>query len=243
MIRNGRALFISFTIHGAIAVAAIMALQSFSKDKPGEEARMCISLTQYREPVAKAPVVKPEPKSEVKPKPVQKPKPKPKPKPVEPEKPKHIEKIVTEAPAPVVAKAEPEPVETVTEPDPVEEVSETEEETETAVVQEAEVEAPDPVPAMSAGDRYLQAHIAIISELLQKNLYYPRIARKRGITGEVIVSFELLQNGEAVRIEIESGESTILNKAAIKTIERLSGRFPKPEAPIVLQVPINYTLQ
>jgi protein TonB len=243
MIRNGRALFISFIIHGGIAVAAIVALQSFTQEKPGEEARMCISLTQYREPVAQAPAPQPKPVPVVKPEPVKKVKPKPEPKKIEPEKPKHVEKTVTEAPAPVVAQAEPEPIEAVAEPEPKEEVVENVEEVETVAVQEAEVEAVEPVPAMSAGERYLQAHIAIISELLQKHLYYPRIARKRGITGEVIVAFELLKNGEAVRIDIEAGKSTILNKAAIKTIERLSGRFPKPNEPIVLHVPINYTLQ
>jgi outer membrane biosynthesis protein TonB len=35
----------------------------------------------------------------------------------------------------------------------------------------------------------------------------------------------------------------ILNRAAVTTIERLSGEFSKPDEPLTLQVPINYRLQ
>lgn len=89
----------------------------------------------------------------------------------------------------------------------------------------------------------MQQHLMLIAKLLKENLYYPRIARKRGITGEVVVAFELLSNGEAAGIKVSSGERMILNRAAITTIERLSGEFPKPDAPITLHVPIRYQLQ
>ena len=238
MIRNGRALVFSFVIHAAIAAAAILALESFQNDKPGEKARMCIALSQFAQPVAKAPKPLPTPPKK-QPEPP-KPKPKPKPKPVV--KPKPVEKPIIKEKAPVVvpeevAVIEPEiePVETVTEermPEP--------ETIETAAAEEV---APQPVPALSAGDQYLQEHLALITKLLQEHLYYPKMARKRGITGEVMVAFELLRNGQATRINVLSGERTTLNDAAIKTIERLSGRFPKPSEPITLHVPIRYELQ
>ena len=249
MIRNGRAFFISFAIHGLLAAAAIVALEAVTKEKPGDEAKLCISLAQYAEPVAKAPLPKPQPqkKSEPKPEPPKKIEP-PKPKP----KPKVEETRVVEEPAPVVAKAEPqkeepelpEPEPVVEEPEEaVEEIVEEEVMTEVASSEAAEEIASVAVPQKSAGEQYLQQHLAIIPELLKKHLYYPRIARKRGITGEVVVAFELLSSGEAVHIDVKSGERTILNKAAVTTIERLSGRFPKPNAPITLQVPIRYELQ
>lgn len=248
MIRNGRAFLLSFTIHGIVAALAIVALEAVTKERPGEEAKLCISLSQYTAPVAKAPIPKPQPqkKSEPKPEPLKKIEP-PKPKP------KVEETRVVDEPAPVVAKAEPKKVEPeLLEPEPVteevieeavEEIVEEEVMTEVASSEAAEEVAPVPVSAKSAGDQYMQQHLAIISELLKKHLYYPRIARKRGITGEVVVAFELLSSGEAVHIDVKSGDRTILNEAAITTIERLSGRFPKPSAPITLHVPIRYELQ
>jgi protein TonB len=246
MIRNGRALFISFVIHGAIAAAAIMALQAFQKEKPGEEARMCIALAQFARPVAKAPEPKPLPEK-VQPRPPKqesKPAPKPKPKPPKKvEKPK-IEKPIIKEKAPVAIQEE-VIEETVPEPPAVPEEAPEEEvqEEEVTAVAAAEAPAPVPVPQLSAGERYMQEHIALITKLLRENLYYPRMARKRGITGEVMVAFELQSNGKATGINVMSGERGVLNRAAVKTIERLSGRFPRPSEPITLHVPIRYELR
>ena len=243
MIRNGRALFISLVIHGSLAAAAIFAMYSFSKkEKPGQEAKICISLKQYAQPVAKAPVIE-KPKEQPKPKPVEK-KVKQVKKP-EPVKPKKVVKKVVPEPAPIVL-----PEEKVIE-ETAEEVAEVAEETveqatqevESTVTAAAKEVSEEVVPVMSAGDAYLQEHLAVIAALLRENLYYPRIARKRGITGEVVVAFELQSNGEALDVNVKSGQHAILNKAAVKTIERLSGRFPKPEQPITLHVPIRYELQ
>lgn len=250
MIRNGRALFISFAIHGLIAAVAVIILENVTREKPGHEARMCISLARYAEPVAKAPVVPPKPKPQNI---VQPPKKElPKPKPIVKEKLKPVEKRIVDTPAPVVRQAEPvkeivpqEPVLPADETPVVEEtmVTEAVETAESIPVQYAETTAPEPVPQVSAGERYFEAHLAVISELLQKNLYYPRMARKRGITGEVVVAFELSVEGEVAHIDVTSGEKSILNDAAVRTVERLSGKFPKPSEPITLHVPIRYELQ
>jgi protein TonB len=79
-------------------------------------------------------------------------------------------------------------------------------------------------------------------QLLQENLYYPRRARKRGIIGEVLVKFKLSMDAKVYSIEVLSSKSDILSRAAIKTIEDLSGKFPKPNKELTLNVPINYTL-
>ncbi len=238
--RNGRALLTSLALHGSIAVAAIVALQSFHREPPGEKAKLCIAISHFAQPVAKAPKVVPEPVTQTppKPEPKKKPKPKPKPEPVV-EKPK--EPQVVKTPEPVVQQEVQE-----SEPEEIEETENEEvvEETEAAPTQQyAEAEAAEAVPAMNAGERYLEQHLALIAKMLQEHLYYPRIARKRGITGEVVVAFELLHNGRAVHINVVSGDKNILNEAAITTIERLSGRFPKPSEPLALQVPILYELK
>lgn len=89
---------------------------------------------------------------------------------------------------------------------------------------------------------YVNQHLAKISELLQENLYYPRRARKRGVQGEVIVKFDLSTQAEVSNIEVISSSSKILSRGAIKTIQNLSMKFPKPEEKLTLSVPIAYKL-
>ncbi len=103
------------------------------------------------------------------------------------------------------------------------------------------IDAP-PAEEMTPEDAYIKAHISEIMALLRKNLYYPRMARKRGIEGKVLVRFELLQNGEIRNIEVVESERDILARAAVTTIERLEGKFPLPDETLVLNVPIMYQL-
>ena len=93
-----------------------------------------------------------------------------------------------------------------------------------------------------AQDMYINKNIDKISQLIKDNLYYPRSARKRGIQGEVVVKFTLLKDATISSIEITKSNHKILARAAKKTIERLSGKFPKPNTYLILTVPISYTL-
>jgi protein TonB len=95
---------------------------------------------------------------------------------------------------------------------------------------------------VSPEDAYIQEHINEIMALLKKNLYYPRMARKRGIEGEVLVRFELLENGDIRDVTVLEAERDILARAAVTTIERLEGRFPLPKETLTLNVPIVYRL-
>lgn len=89
---------------------------------------------------------------------------------------------------------------------------------------------------------YISEHLKKISQLLSENLYYPRSARKRNIQGAVIVKFKLSTSAKVSKIEIVSSKSEILSRAAIKTIENLSGSFPHPPQELLLHVPITYKL-
>ena len=89
---------------------------------------------------------------------------------------------------------------------------------------------------------YINNNLQKISKLLSDNLYYPRRARKRGIVGEVVVSFNILQDGSVNEVNVISSNSKILSKAARETIENLSGKFPKPSQDLSIQIPINYSL-
>jgi protein TonB len=91
-------------------------------------------------------------------------------------------------------------------------------------------------------EAYISENIAAIMALLKKNLYYPRMARKRRIEGEVLVRFELLENGDIVNITVIESVNDMLARAAVTTIERLEGKFPLPKERLVLNVPIMYVL-
>ena len=103
------------------------------------------------------------------------------------------------------------------------------------------VEMP-PDEHVSPEDAYVEAHLAEIMALLRDNLYYPRMARKRHIEGKVMVRFELLKNGEIENITVVEAQRDILARSAVKTIERLDGKFPLPSQRLVLNVPIVYNL-
>lgn len=91
-------------------------------------------------------------------------------------------------------------------------------------------------------EKYINNNLNKISNLLKDNLYYPRRARKRGIVGEVVVSFKIDTKGSVKEVKSVTSSSEILSRAAVKTIKDLSGKFPKPNEDLILQVPINYSL-
>ncbi len=61
----------------------------------------------------------------------------------------------------------------------------------------------------------------LIRNHLERFKYYPASARRRGITGEVEVAFELNDQGEAGELKILSGSGySVLDRAALKTVRR-----------------------
>jgi TonB family protein len=65
------------------------------------------------------------------------------------------------------------------------------------------------------------ARESLIRSHLERFKYYPSSARRRGITGEVEVAFELNDRGEAGELKILSGSGyTVLDRAALKTVRR-----------------------
>lgn len=108
------------------------------------------------------------------------------------------------------------------------------------------VEIKTPTPKVQApkanGQEYMQTNLSAIIAMLHENFYYPLSARKRGIQGEVVVKFTLCKNKEIKDIKILKSAPEILSKAAINTIESLSGKLPAPAEELVLELPINYKL-
>ncbi|MDA3908010.1 MAG: TonB family protein [Sulfurimonas sp.] len=231
MIRHGSSFFFSLMFHVTLLIALFFTWKNIpSINKVDCEDKVCIQLCDM---IVKKPLDKPTPKPKSKPKPIPKKinKPKVKPIPV-------VKKIEIVKEIPEVVPEEIKEEKTVEEK-PLEV---------TQIVQDVTseedviVEDTDAKQARLA-EEYMQENIAKIIQLLQDNLYYPRRARKRGTTGEVTVRFKLSTNAVAHSIEVISSKSVILSRAAIKTIENLSGKFPKPNEELILYVPINYSLK
>ncbi|MDF1878844.1 TonB family protein [Sulfurimonas sp. SAG-AH-194-C20] len=89
---------------------------------------------------------------------------------------------------------------------------------------------------------YIDENIEKIIALIKENLYYPRRARKRGIQGNVLVRFTLSKAAKVSNIEVLSSNSNILSRGAIKTIQNIDEKLPKPNQNITFNIPISYTL-
>lgn len=241
MIRHSSSFFLSLVLHGILLFGIFFTWKNIpSVNKVDCEDKVSIQLCDV---ITKKPLDKPKIEPKLKPKPIPKKiekvktKPKLKPKPVE----KKIE-IVKEVP-----KVVPEIEEVVLEEVKEEKVVEEKPVEITQTVQEKVIEKDIVVEdaqtkQVRLEQTYMQEHLAKIRELLQDNLYYPRRARKSGTVGDVMVKFTLSTDATVHSIEVLSSNSEILSRAAIKTIENLSGDFPKPPQEITLHVPINYNL-
>ncbi len=240
MIRHTPSFIISIIIHLLLLVVFFYAyryISSLSSKK--DEEKVCLKLACIIEDHKEHIKEKEKPKKIVPPKPKPKPKPKVKPKVKKPKK-EIIKKIIPKPlTVPVVkeiVKPKEEPEEIYIEPVKKEMVEE-------EVVEEVFPVEPQEDKVISQEQEYMDEHIKKIVRLLSDNLYYPRSARKRGIVGEVIVKFCLSKDATVSKIEIISSKSEILSRAAKKTIEELSGEFPKPSQELILSVPIKYELK
>jgi len=106
-------------------------------------------------------------------------------------------------------------------------------------------EASEAVPEVRTqnGTEYMDEHLGVIARLLQEHLRYPLMARKRHIEGEVVAVFRIETDGTVHDIVVKQHAHNILDRAALRTIESLSGLLPHPENPLTLEVPIRFVLK
>lgn len=94
----------------------------------------------------------------------------------------------------------------------------------------------------TAEDRYVKLNFSYIRDIIQKNIAYPHIARKKGLEGKVVVSFIVCADGEAQDITItESSGFEILDRSAVEAVRKASP-FPKPPVKAALIIPVVYKL-
>ncbi|MEA2110970.1 MAG: TonB family protein [Campylobacterota bacterium] len=226
MLRNSSALVLSFFIHTAIALAVVMLYTLYKehvdvKEKPKP---ICLCLSQVKEKV-----IAPPPAKEL-------------PKPLKSIKKEVVKKI--ELPKPVkkkIVKPKVKPQKKVIVTKKVEVLKEPE--VPVIVASEVELAPVELQPPKSVKEEYLEEHLMLIAQLLKKNLYYPKRARKRHFQGKVLMRFTLKSDGSISNISVVEGSKNILNRAAIKTINKLSGKVPKPVEPITIEIPIVFRLK
>lgn len=217
MIRHSSSFFISLIIHIFVVIVLFFTYKSIVsfKSEKNEKVELKLCCVVEKKDINK-PILE-APKKIIKPLPE-------KPKPI---KPKHIKKTI------------PAIKEKIKEEKTAEEIQE-------VVVSRKEIQTTHEEniseKELNPEVKYLDENIKLITQLIQENLYYPRSARKRGITGKVVVEFIISIDSTVRDVKIKSSQSDILSRAAVKTIENLSTKFPKPKQELTLKVPITYSL-
>lgn len=88
---------------------------------------------------------------------------------------------------------------------------------------------------------YVHQHLKEIIVLIQKNIKYPKKAKRFNIQGEVIIEFTLTKKGEVINFKPIQGHR-LLKKSTINAIKKASSSFPKVKKDLTLIVPVRYTL-
>jgi protein TonB len=95
----------------------------------------------------------------------------------------------------------------------------------------------------TAGNKYLRRHFAYIRNMIMSKLRYPAIARQKGWSGRLKISFLVGEDGSVndVKIIASSGFS-VLDKNAIDAVKEIA---PLPTPPVRAEIimPITYRLK
>jgi len=152
--------------------------------------------------------------------------------------------VVPEAkPEKKIEKTTPEPVKQVVKEkvrkkiaEPVQEVVQQQVSEPVAVAQPMAVAAAA-IPQIDEGliKRETQRYLSEVMAHIEQHKWYPKAARRRGIEGEVHVSFKLLPDGSTHQLVVEDGP-TMLVAAARKAVEKA---MPMPTPPAMIDCPLE----
>jgi protein TonB len=91
---------------------------------------------------------------------------------------------------------------------------------------------------------FLTERLSVISNIVQRRINYPPIARRMGWEGKVLVSFVLEPNGDIRDLKVlKSCGYEVLDKEALDAIRRSYKDFPKPPVSVMVKLPINFRLE
>jgi protein TonB len=93
-------------------------------------------------------------------------------------------------------------------------------------------------------ESFLRERLSVITDIVQRHINYPPIARRMGWEGKVLVSFVLEPNGNIRDLKVlKSSGYEVLDKEALDAIRRSYKNFPKPPVSVVVKLPINFRLE
>ena len=83
-----------------------------------------------------------------------------------------------------------------------------------------------------------------IKRAIDQNLLYPRKARMMRMEGIAVVQFTYTTNRQLHNIRLLKGTGhSVLDQAAIQSIQRAAAAFPKVEHNFTLRLPIRFNLR
>jgi len=93
-------------------------------------------------------------------------------------------------------------------------------------------------------ESFLRERLLVISNIVQRHINYPPIARRMGWEGRVLVSFVLEPNGDIRDLKVlKSSGYEVLDREALDAIRRSYRDFPKPPISVVVKLPVNFKLE
>ena len=115
------------------------------------------------------------------------------------------------------------------------------------VIQVAKIPV-QPAPDLALIERAENEYRAKLQAAIETQKKYPRRARRLRQQGSVLVAFKVQKDGSIKNIKVTSAsDSTILDKAAMETVLKISGLYPLPEelnrTEWSFSIPINYFLR
>jgi len=98
--------------------------------------------------------------------------------------------------------------------------------------------------SVSLEESFLKERLLVISNIVQRHINYPPIARRMGWEGRVLVGFVLEPNGDIRDLKVlKSSGYEVLDREALDAIRRSYRDFPKPPISVVVKLPVNFKLE
>jgi protein TonB len=93
-------------------------------------------------------------------------------------------------------------------------------------------------------ESFLRERLSVISNIVQRRINYPPIARRMGWEGRVLIGFVLEPNGDIRDLKVlKSCGYEVLDKEALDAIRKSYKDFPKPPVSVMVKLPINFRLE
>lgn len=107
--------------------------------------------------------------------------------------------------------------------------------------------APPPAPAV-AEPELRQTYLALVSDMLQRHQHYPLSARRRGLSGQVILQFTIHADGRITDPQItDSTGHAVFRMASLRVLKRVGKMPPFPselrQRQLTVKIPMLYELE